>query len=70
MSTLDLGRRVTWIAGLRVEHEDNDYASRYAPTGLDGVPVPTGAIRDTIVHLLPRRSWLPTRSSPSGRPTS
>jgi TonB-dependent receptor len=58
MSTLDLGRRVTWIAGLRVEREDNDYASRYAPNGLDGVPVPTGAIRDTS-STYDQTVWLP-----------
>lgn len=58
MNTFDLGRRVTWIAGLRVEREDNDYASRYAPNGLDGVPVPTGAIRDTS-STYAQTVWLP-----------
>ena len=58
MNTLDIGRSVTWIAGLRVEHEDNDYASRYAPNGLDGVPVPTGAIRDTS-STYGQTVWLP-----------
>ena len=58
MSTLNLGRRVTWIAGLRVEREDNDYASKFAPNGLDGVPVPTGAIRDTSASYA-QTVWLP-----------
>lgn len=58
MATLDLGRRLTLIAGLRVEAEDNDYASRYAPSGLDGVPVPTGAIRDTTSSYQ-QTVWLP-----------
>ncbi len=58
MSTLDIGRAVTWIAGVRVEKEDNDYASRYAPNGLDGVPVPTGSIRDTS-STFTQTVWLP-----------
>lgn len=58
MNTLELGRVATWIAGLRVEREDNDYASRYAPNGLDGVPVPTGAIRDTT-STYAQTVWLP-----------
>lgn len=58
MSTLDLGQFATWIAGVRVEREDNDYASRYAPNGLDGVPVPTGAIRDTS-STYQQTVWLP-----------
>ena len=58
MSTVDLGRRVTWIAGLRVEREDNDYASKFAPTGLQGFPVPSGAIRDTSATY-DQTIWLP-----------
>lgn len=58
MSTLDIGRRVTWIAGLRVEHEDDDYASRYTPAQLSGFPVPTGSVRDTsAAHV--ETVWLP-----------
>ncbi len=58
MSTVDFGRNVTWLAGVRLEREDNDYASRYAPNGLDGVPVPTGAIRDTS-STYAQSVWLP-----------
>ncbi|MFK7844026.1 MAG: TonB-dependent receptor [Rhodothermales bacterium] len=58
MSTLNIGKSVTWIAGLRVENENNDYASRYAPNGLDGVPVPTGSIRDTS-STYTQTVWLP-----------
>ena len=58
MNTLNLGQAVTWIAGVRLEREDNDYASRYAPNGLDGVPVPTGAIRDTS-STYAQTVWLP-----------
>ena len=58
MNTFDLGRRATLIAGVRVEREDNDSASRFAPTGLQGVPVPTGAIRDTT-SAFEQTVWLP-----------
>lgn len=58
MNTFDLGRRATLITGVRVEREDNDYASRFAPTGLQGVPVPTGAIRDTT-SAFEQTVWLP-----------
>ena len=58
MATVDFGRRLTFLGGLRVEREDNDYASRYAPNGLDGVPVPTGAIRDTSSSYQ-QTVWLP-----------
>ena len=58
MGTFDVGRFATLVTGLRVEHEDNDYASRYAPNGLDGVPVPTGAIRDTS-STFDQTVWLP-----------
>ena len=58
MSTVNFGEYVTWIAGLRVEHENNDYESRYAPTGLHGFPVLRGAIRDTsATHQ--ETVWLP-----------
>lgn len=51
MNTLNLGQDVTFIAGVRVEQEDNDYASRYSPGDLSGFPVPKGSIRDTsAVH--------------------
>ena len=58
MNTFNIGQRIMWIVGLRVEHENNDYASRYAPNGLDGYPVPSGAIRDTsATHE--ETVWLP-----------
>lgn len=58
MNTFNLGRFATLLAGVRVEHEDNDYRSRYAPEELSGFPVPNGAIRDTsAVHR--ETVWLP-----------
>ncbi|MFA7563816.1 MAG: TonB-dependent receptor [Candidatus Neomarinimicrobiota bacterium] len=47
MNTFNFGQSVTWIAGLRVESEDNIYKSRYCPTELSGFPVPSGPILDT-----------------------
>lgn len=58
MSTLDFGRYVTWIAGVRVEQESNDYAARYSPEELSSFPVPTGAIRDTFATYQ-ETVWLP-----------
>lgn len=47
MNTLNIGQKVTWITGLRVEIEDNKYKSRFCPTELSGFPVPSGPILDT-----------------------
>ncbi|MDT0630912.1 TonB-dependent receptor [Rubrivirga litoralis] len=59
MNTLNIGERVTWIAGLRMEHENNDYGSRYSPTQLTGFPVPsTSSIRDTS-STFSETVWLP-----------
>ncbi len=58
MSTVDIGYRVTLLGGVRVEREDNDYASRFAPRGLNGVPVPSGSIRDTS-STYAQTIWLP-----------
>ena len=58
MNTLHAGRRLTLLAGLRVEHENNEYDSRYSPNDLSGFPVPTGAIRDTAATHR-ETVWLP-----------
>ena len=61
MNTLKVGDRVTWIAGLRVEQENNDYVSRYSREELAGFPTPTarpGAIRDTTSSFS-ETVWLP-----------
>lgn len=49
MNTLDIGQDITFIAGLRVESESNDYLSRFVPGSgsLGGFPTPTGQIEDT-----------------------
>lgn len=47
MNTLKIGQKVTAIAGLRVEQEDNDYVSTYMPKPVGGFPVPASTIRDT-----------------------
>lgn len=47
MNTLNLGPKVTLIAGLRIEQEDNDYISTYMPQSVGGFPVTANTIRDT-----------------------
>jgi TonB-dependent receptor len=60
MNTLNIGRDVTVIAGLRVESESNDYISRFVPgTGsLGGFPTPTGVVKDTATKYT-ETIWLP-----------
>ncbi|MBN1893560.1 TonB-dependent receptor, partial [bacterium] len=58
MNTLNFGQTVTLISGVRMEHEEDDYTSRFTPGTLSGFPVPTGVIRDTsAVHK--ETLWLP-----------
>lgn len=47
MNTLNIGQKVTVIAGLRAENEDNDYLSSYMPRPVSGFPVRANTIRDT-----------------------
>ncbi|MBN2088636.1 TonB-dependent receptor [candidate division KSB1 bacterium] len=47
MNTLNFGQKLTVIAGLRVENEDNDYVASYMPKPVAGFPVPANSIRDT-----------------------
>lgn len=47
METFNFGDVLTIIAGVRVEKEDNNYHSRFAPSGIAGFPVASGVIRDT-----------------------
>jgi TonB-dependent receptor len=60
MNTLNIGRDVTFIAGVRVEKESNDYISRFVPgTGaLGGFPTPTGQVKDTATSYS-ETIWLP-----------
>lgn len=60
MNTLNIGRDVTFIAGLRVETESDDYGSKFVPgTGsLGGFPTPTGLVKDTSTSYK-ETIWLP-----------
>lgn len=58
MNTLNIGQDITFIAGLRVEMEDNEYKSRYSPKDLSGFPTPLGMIRDTTAAHT-ETVWLP-----------
>ncbi len=57
MNTLNIGQNVTFIAGVRVESEDNDYRSKYSPSSLGGFPV-GGIIKDTTANHT-ETIWLP-----------
>ncbi|MGB2866835.1 MAG: TonB-dependent receptor [Bacteroidota bacterium] len=57
MNRLDFGRDITFIAGVRVEREDNDYRSNYLPTELTGFPI-TGRVADTSASHA-ETIWLP-----------
>lgn len=58
MNTFNIGRLITFIAGARVESENNDYKTRYSPYVLSGFPSPQGEIRDTSsTHK--ETVWLP-----------
>jgi TonB-dependent receptor len=57
MNTFNFGRNVSFITGVRVEAEDNDYASNIFTDDV-GYPVPAGLIRDTTgAHK--ETVWLP-----------
>jgi len=58
MNTFHFGPDISFIAGVRMEQEDNDYKSKYSPDGLSGFPTPTGILRDTsATHK--ETEWLP-----------
>lgn len=58
MNTLNVGSFFTFIAGIRVENENNDYASRYSPIQTGGFPIPPDASKDTTgAHE--ETIWLP-----------
>jgi TonB-dependent receptor len=58
MNTLNFGQLATFIAGVRVEAEDNDYLTRYSPGPLTGFPTPTGQVLDTSASFS-ETVWLP-----------
>ncbi len=47
MNTLNVGEFLTFIAGVRVEYEDNLYKSKWSPIQTGGFPIPPDASRDT-----------------------
>ncbi|UCF64706.1 MAG: TonB-dependent receptor, partial [bacterium] len=57
MNTFNFGRRLSLIAGIRVEIEDNDYVSKLFIDDV-GYPVPSGFIRDTTAAHN-ETVWLP-----------
>lgn len=57
MNTFNVGSMVTFIAGLRVESENNDYFSKYTSSALSGFPT-TGKLVDTSSSFT-ETTWLP-----------
>ena len=58
MNTFHIGQNISFIAGLRVESEDNDYLTKYSLGALTGFPTPVGEIGDTSsTHK--EAVWLP-----------
>jgi TonB-dependent receptor len=58
MHTFNYTDMVTFICGIRLEMEDNDYDTRYSPSASGGFPTPTLDIHDTTaVHK--EENWLP-----------
>ncbi len=47
MNTTKIGQYITFIAGLRIEKENNNYKSKYSPNQIGGFPIPLGVTRDT-----------------------
>ncbi len=58
MNTLNLGQAITFILGVRIESEDNDYKSRFTPGKLTGFPSPSGVLKDTVASFN-ETIWLP-----------
>ena len=59
MNTLNVGQWMTLIAGVRVEAENNDYASKYTPSYLTSFPLSGGPVRDTTMTYR-ETVWLPS----------
>jgi TonB-dependent receptor len=58
MNTFNFGSSISLIAGIRVEHENNEYQSKYTPEELFSWPAPHGILKDTsAVHH--ETEWLP-----------
>lgn len=58
MNTLNIGNSITFIAGVRVESEDNFYINKYSKGSFSGFPVPIGITRDTTSSYT-ETIWLP-----------
>ena len=50
MNTLKLGQSFVFIAGVRVEHENNNYKNKYSESRFSGFPVPIATTRDTTAN--------------------
>jgi TonB-dependent receptor len=50
MNTLNVGRDVTLLLGVRLESEDNKYSSRFTRVPLSGFPYAQGPLKDTTVQ--------------------
>jgi TonB-dependent receptor len=50
MNTLNIGRELTFIAGVRIESDNDDYSAFFTPYNLSGFPFPEGVLIDTIVN--------------------
>jgi TonB-dependent receptor len=57
MNTLNIGTVATFIAGVRVESETNDYLAKYVKSPPSGFP-PTGSLYDTTSSYT-QTTWLP-----------
>jgi TonB-dependent receptor len=58
MNTFNYKTAITFVAGLRMEQENNDYKARYFPFAVGGYPIPPSVIRDTsATHK--ETIWLP-----------
>jgi TonB-dependent receptor len=61
MNTLNVGREITFLAGLRVEQEANDYNARFSPGGLQTIGIvvtaPAGIVDTNTTYG--ETVWLP-----------
>jgi TonB-dependent receptor len=51
MNTLNVGREITVIAGMRFERESNDYLAYYMLRPVSGFPIPDVSLQDTTSSL-------------------
>ena len=47
MNTLKIGQKLTFISGVRAEHEHNDYLAYYMKASVGGFPLPENVLFDT-----------------------